>query len=324
MSTTRFANATDFDQLCQQLSNWGRWGPDDELGTLNFITEQKIAAAATLVRRGSVFSLAVPYDEKGPQTGAIRINPIHTMLKSGADVAAGTYVRDFLGGNDRDLKATDDMIVMPLQCGTHWDALGHIVHRDRIYNGYPASAISSRGATKGDIVNARRGFIGRGVLLDVARWLGHEPGPHEPIGGQHLEACAKAQGVTVGSGDILLVRTGRMGRVAAEGWNGYDSVAAGQSGIGVESVPWLYEKEIAAVAVDTLTAEAMPSEIPSVFMPVHIATIVYMGLLLGEIFDLEGLADDCASDGVYEFQLVAAPLPITGAVGAPLNPIAIK
>jgi kynurenine formamidase len=324
MTATRLANATDFDQLCQRLSNWGRWGESDELGTLNFITEDKIAAAAKLVRRGTVFSLAVPFDEKGPQSGGLRINPIHTMLKSGADIAAGTYARDFQGGNDRAMKATDDMIVMPLQCCTHWDALGHIMYRDRMYNGYPASVVTSRGATKGDIAKTRKAFVGRGVLLDVARWLGHEPGPHEPIGGDQLGECAKAQGVNVGSGDILLVRTGRMARVAAEGWNGYDNVAAGQSGIGVESVAWLHEKEIAAVAVDTLTAEAMPSEVPGVFLPVHIATIVYMGLLLGEIFDLEALATDCASDGVYEFQLVAAPLPFTGAVGAPLNPIAIK
>jgi kynurenine formamidase len=324
MSATRLANATDFEQLCQRVSNWGRWGKDDELGTLNFITADRIAAAARLVRRGAAFSLAVPYDEKGPQSGAIRINPIHTMLKSGADIAAGTYTRDFLGGKDRDLKATDDMVVMPLQCGTHWDALGHIMHRDRMYNGYPASEVTSRGALRGDIVNAKTGFIGRGVLLDIARHLGHESAPSEPIGARELEGCARSQGVEVSSGDILLVRTGRMGRVKTEGWNGYDSVAAGQSGIGVESVEWLREKEIAGVAVDTLTAEAMPSEIPGVFMPVHLATIVYMGLLLGEIFDLEALADDCAKDGVYEFQLVAAPLPFTGAVGAPLNPIAIK
>lgn len=321
-------NIDDVRRIASKVSNWGRWGPDDELGTLNFLTPDKVAAAANLVRRGELFSLAVPFDEKGPQRGGWgRFNPIHLMMRDGNDALTGTTVRDFYGGFDGYVRGTDDLIIMPLQSGTQWDALGHMVFEDKIYNGYDASQVSSLGALKNDIAKAKEKLVGRGVLLDVARWKGKdwlEGG--EAISGNDLEECAADQGVDVGTGDILLVRTGRMGRVKAEGdWGDY---AAGYSarapGLGLQSAEWIHDKEVSAVAVDTWGAEVLPTEPADVSMPMHIILIVHMGLTLGEIFDLEALAADCAEDGIYEFLFTAPPLPITRAVGSPINPVAVK
>jgi kynurenine formamidase len=321
-------NIDDVRRIATKVSNWGRWGPDDELGTLNFLTPDKVAAAAALVKRGELFSLAVPLDEKGPQQGGWgRFNPIHLMMRDGNDAVTGTTVRDFYGGFDGYVRGTDDLLIMPLQAGTQWDALGHMVFENKIYNGYDATEVSSLGALKNDIAKAREKLVGRGVLLDVARWRGKDwLDGGEAISGDDLEECAAAQEVEVGTGDIVLVRTGRMGRVKAEEtWGDY---AAGYSskapGLGIYSAEWIHDKEVAAVAVDTWGAEVLPTETPDVSMPMHIILIVHMGLTLGEIFDFEALAADCAEDGVYEFLFSAPPLPITRAVGSPINPVAVK
>ena len=312
-------------QLFEHCRNWGRWGPDDELGTLNHIQPADVVAAAGLVRDGRAFSLAIPVDETGPQTGGFgRFNPIHLMIRDGNGAMTGTTVRDFYGGRDRHIRGTDDLIIMPLQSGTQWDALGHIIFDGKIYNGYPATDVGSKGAVRNDIAAIRDRVAGRGVLLDVPRargvpWL--EPG--DPIHVEDLEACERAQNVTVGRGDIVLVRTGQMAQCRQAGsWGTYAGGSA--PGLALDTAPWIHERELAAVASDTWGLEVLPNETDDVFQPLHIVLIVGMGLLMGEIFDLEALADDCASDGRYEFFFTAAPLPLTGAVGSPVNPIAIK
>jgi kynurenine formamidase len=139
---------------------------------------------------------------------------------------------------------------------------------------------------------------------------------------EHLAAAAAAHGVTVGRGDLLLVRTGRYARALREGWGEY---AGGASpGLSFTTAGWLHRTEIAAVATDTWGFEVRPNEFDESFQPLHQVVIPNMGLLIGEMWALEELADDCAADGVYEFFLTAAPLPITGAVGSPVNPIAVK
>ena len=177
---------------------------------------------------------------------------------------------------------------------------------------------------RNDIAQLRDRVVGRGVLLDVPRsrgvaWL--EPGT--PIHVADLEACERAQGVSVGRGDIVLVRTGQMAQCRdAGGWGSY---AGGDApGLALDTAPWIHERELAAVATDTWGLEVLPNETPDVFQPLHIVLIVSMGLLVGEIFDLEDLANDCAADGRYEFLFSAVPLPITGGVGSPVNPVAIK
>ncbi len=311
--------------LSDRCSNWGRWGPDDELGTLNHIRPEDIVAAAQLVRDGRVISLAIPVDENGPQTGGFgRFNPIHLMIRDGNGAITGSTVRDFYGGNDRWIRGTDDLLILPLQSGTQWDALGHIVFENRIYNGYDASVVGSKGATKNDIAVARDRVVGRGVLLDIPRargvaWL--EPGT--PVQVEDLEAAERAQGVTLRRGDIALIRTGQLAQCRDAGaWGTYAGGAA--PGLGLDTAPWIHDRELAAVAGDTWGLEVLPNQTPDVFQPLHIVLIVHMGLLMGEIFDLEALAEDCAADGRYEFLFSAVPLPITGGVGSPVNPVAIK
>lgn len=305
--------------LGERLSNWGRWGPDDELGTLNFITPEKIQQAASLVRRGVTFSLAIPFDANGPQWGRKgRHNPLHLMIASGADAAAGAQ-DDLPGG----FRYADDSITMPLQCATQWDGLSHVFYHDKMYNGYDIRLVSGLGAAKNSIDKLARYVVTRGVLVDIPRlkgvdWL--ERGT--PVTASDLDAALDRQRVQVGTGDALLVRTGRMALAKQEGWKDY---AAGDApGLGLDTAEWLRQREIAAVATDTWGVEVRPPQTVNCYSPFHMVAIRNMGLLLGEIFDLEELAADCARDGVYQFQFVSAPLPVTGAVGSPINPLAIK
>lgn len=312
-------------ELAARCSNWGRWGPEDQLGTLNHIRPEDIVAASRLVRSGRVFSLSIPLDEQGPQTGGFgRFNPIHLMIRDGNAAKTGTVVRDFYGGRDRWIRGTDDLLILPLQSGTQWDALAHIIFDDKIYNGYDATSVGSKGAILDDIANASDRIVGRGVLLDLPRhqgvpWL--EPG--QAILAADLEACARSEGVDIGRGDIVLIRTGQMAQCRDAGsWGSYAGGAA--PGLGLDAAPWIFDRELAAVACDTWGMEVLPNQTPDVFQPLHIILIVHAGLMVGEIFDLEALAEDCAADGRYEFLFSAPPLPITGGVGSPVNPIAIK
>jgi kynurenine formamidase len=315
----------DVRRLGGRHRNWGRWGPDDQRGTLNHVTAESIVAAARLVRAGRVISMALPFDEGGPQNGRFnRFNPIHLMTRDGADVMAGTAVRDFYGGNDRHFRGTDDLVIMPLQAGTQWDSLAHVVFENQIYNGYGADQVTSRGALRNAITNAANAMVGRGVLLDIpasrgVRWL--EPGT--AIGADDLQKAAEGAGVTVGRGDYVFVRTGAMARARDAGsWGDYAGGPA--AGLGLGSVDWVAEHEVAAVATDTWGMEVLPNETPDVFQPLHIIFIVHMGLWIGEICDLDPLAADCASDGVYEFLFCGPPLPFSRAVGSPVNPLAVK
>lgn len=309
----------DVKALADKYKNWGRWGDDDQLGTLNYITPQKIVDASGLVKQGKVVSLAIPFDDNGPQTGSFgRFNPIHFMLQDGGDVSIGA--QDHLPN----IQYTDDAVTMPLQCATQWDALAHILYRGKMYNGYEAHHVNSTGAKKNGMENAKDKIVSRGVLLDIPRYKGKqwlEPG--EAIYPEDLDGAAAMGKVSVGTGDIALVRTGQIGQVRADGsWGEYSGGSA--PGLGVDCAQWICEHEIAGYATDTWGTEVIPNETPDIFQPLHMILIVHAGVLVGEIFDLEGLAEDCANDGVYEFLFVAPPLPITGAVGSPINPQAIK
>lgn len=308
------------EQAAKRCRNWGRWGAGDQCGTLNYITPQKIVEAAQLVKRGRTFALAIPFDANGPQSGrGGRFNPIHTMLGDGSDAAVGNqpFGHGFGGA--------DDIVTMPLQCATQWDSLAHIFDHGRMWNGYPASEVSSRGAARNGIEQARDRVVSRGVLLDVARAKGTDClGPGYAITEEDLEACIRAQGpsAAVGTGDVVLVRTGQMGWCKVNGWGRY---AGGDApGLSFRTADWLYRTEIAAIATDTWGVEVRPNELEDSFQPLHQVMIPNIGLLVGEIFDLEELAADCAGDGVYEFLFAAPPLPVTGAVGSPVNPYAIK
>jgi kynurenine formamidase len=306
-------------ETCAKYRNWGKWGPDDELGTLNYITPEMIVRATRLARRGVTFSLSIPLDNTGPQVNQPRrFNPIHRMILTGPDFTTGAFKRP--GG----VGFADDMVIMALQCGTQWDALSHCFLDGKLDHGYDANLVSSEGAKRNGIEKMARHIVARGVLLDVARvkgvdWL--QPGYGITVG--DLEAACAAHKVTVGTGDALLVRTGQMAMCRARGsWGDY---AGGDApGLAFSTAGWLHEKQIAAVATDTWGMEVRPNELPDTYQPLHQVLIPTMGLLVGEIFDLDALAADCARDGVYEFLFVAPPLPITGAVGTPVNPLAVK
>jgi kynurenine formamidase len=310
-------------KLVVQYSNWGRWGADDQVGTLNHVTPDDVVRAAGCIRSGKRISLALPFDANGPQTGGFgRFNPIHLMFRDGGDIVTGTIVDDFYGGRDRHIRGTDDMIIMPLQSGTQWDSLSHILFENKMYNGYPAEYVTSKGATRNDIAQAADRTAGRGVLLDVARYKGVaalEAG--YAITADDLVGCAQAQGVEVGRGDFVMVRTGQLEERRGN-WGDYAGGPA--PGLGFASIPWVAETEIAGLATDTWGMEVLPNETPDVFQPLHIVFLVGMGLYVGEIFDLQALADDCAEDGQYDFFFCAPPLPFSRAVGSPVNPIAIK
>jgi kynurenine formamidase len=316
--------ATDvFDEYIERYSNWGRWGEVDQVGTTNYITAGMVRDAARLVGVGQVISLALNFDQGGPQTGQNgRFNCLRYSVASGTDSVMG--VQRWAGAPlPREMGFADDTVVLHLQSATHWDSLSHIFHKGRMYNGYPAEEFSSGGTKRNGTEQLKSTLVGRGVLLDIPRskglpWL--DDG--YPITAEDLDAAAEHGKVEIGEGDIVLLRTGQMARCLERGWGTY---AGGDApGLSFHTIPWLAEHRVAAVASDTWGVEVRPNELPDSFQPFHIPALVYMGLLLGEMFDLEGLADACAADGVHECFVSAPPLPFTGTAGAPPGPVAIR
>ncbi|MCA9633507.1 MAG: cyclase family protein [Myxococcales bacterium] len=315
MTTTK----VDIHEWAKVVSNWGRWGADDEKGTTNYITPAKLVEAAGCVRRGVTFSLGIPFDSEGPQLGqGGRTNPVHLMRMDGGDNAAG-WTRPGMGT----LRVTDDYIMMPLQAATQWDSLAHVFYEDHLYNGFSSNTVTSFGAEKNSIDKQYKGIASRGVLLDIARlkgvrWLEHGYG----ITRADLEKAERTQGVEIREGDVVLVRTGWRTKFVEDGSR--EEFMAGEPGLTVDTLEWIHERRLAAIASDNWALEVLPGEDPEVRLPFHQVAIRDMGLTLGEMFDLDELAEDCAQDGVWECLFVAPPLRVTRAVGSPINPLAIK
>ncbi len=306
-------------EAAERLSNWGRWGADDQIGTLNHVTPEDRVAAAGLVRKGKIFALGLPLDEK-LQSGLFggRWNPIHTMLATGTDAVAGNQ------DETPNLRYADDAINMPCQCSTQWDALAHIFLDDKMYNGYDARLVDSNGAARNGIEHTRNKMVGRGVLLDVARFKGVDALPDGyAIGGDELDAVAKSQGVEVRRGDFVIVRTGQQEACLKAGdWGGY---AGGDApGLAFETAYWIHARSIAAICTDTWGCEVRPNETGEANQPWHWVVIPKIGISMGEIFYVKELAEDCAADGVYEFFFCAPPLNLPGGCGSPINPQAMK
>jgi kynurenine formamidase len=302
----------DFRKVGDRVRNWGRWGDDDERGTVNLITPECVVAASQLIKRGAIFDLGIPFDGNGPQPGGGRINPVRLMSETGLQ-------QNFPGV----FHYADDFVFMPLQAASQWDGLAHVFYDEKLYNGFPSTDVGPHGAMHCSIDKMAKGIVGRGVLLDIARlkgvdWL--QAG--EVIRPEDLDAAASAQGVEVRSGDILYFRTGWRTKFRTEG-NAAEFMA-GEPGIGVDCAQWLFDKEVAVIASDNWAIEALPGENDAEVLDVHMVLIRDMGMTLGEILDLDELADDCVADGVWEFFTAAPPIKFTNAVGSPINPLAIK
>jgi kynurenine formamidase len=305
----------ELHELARRVSNWGRWGADDQRGTLNLIDTAAVQRGVQSARTGRPFSLAIPFDRAGPQWDSKnmpeRINPeLHTYA-----------VNATFTGNTDDFTTSDDSFRMGSQAATHLDALAHAGYEGKLWNDTPSSVVSETGASRLGVEHI--GAIAtRGVLLDIARLHGVDHFDEGyAITGDDLQAAAIASGVVVQSGDAVLVRTGQMHFLRADEKKRYSTPSPGLS---TQSIEWIRTHDVALVATDTMTFECYPCEDPAIFMPVHMIHLRDMGLAQGQNWNLDDLAADCAADSQYDFLLVATPLPLTGAVGAPAAPTAVK
>ncbi len=294
--------SADVLALHESLSNWGRWGDEDQLGTLNLITREVTAAAAATVCVGRTVSCARPLD-----TAAAADNPspaAHHMIGT----ATEGYGADYLA-------------VAPHGFATsHIDALCHIFHEGRVYNGYPAEVVTAHGATRLGIHHLRAGIVTRGVLLDIPLLRGVEAlEPGEPVFPEDLEAAEEQAGLRVRSGDALLVRTGRWRWRAAHGPWDLGTLAAG---LDASCLPWLRARDVATLGSDGVS-DVLPSRVEGVGMPIHTVAIVALGIHLMDNLDLDAVAEACAEERRWEFLLTVAPLVLRRGTASPVNPIAV-
>jgi kynurenine formamidase len=298
----------EFDQTFASVSNWGRWGRDDQRGTLNLITPECVAAATALVRRGRSVSLSyllskvADIDNPKPM--------LHYMSRLSLGMPGQpTMNEDFIG-----LDYHGKLV-------THVDALCHCAYGGRLYNDRPTlESVTGFGATFGAVTSMEDGIVSRGALLDMPRQLGVvwiEPGTG--LVPDQLEAAATSQGLAIKQGDVLLVRTGHFVRRSKLGpWNP-DEVSAG---VDLSCFPWLHARGVAVLGSDADT-DARPSPVADVHTPAHALALAAMGMPLLDNMHLDRLADTCAEEGRWEFLFVTAPLRLPGGTGSPINPLAI-
>lgn len=304
------------------LSNWGRWGADDERGTLNFIDDTKRVRSAALARLGRVISCAWDIDTDH-RTDDIGAPPQRYMLGTGQGLLDPGRVYP-PGGPTGDLQAGASEFLGMAYHGyriTHLDALSHISWDARMYNDRPAEQVTvAHGATVLDVRAARSGIVTRGILIDAARhrnvsWLE----PPDCVTASDLEEILTQIGLVPEKGDALLLRTGH-GRRLIE--LGPDRPGSPHSGWHASCLPWLHRNGVALIAADH-SVDVVPSGYGRVRTPVHAVGIAAMGLWLVDNCNLERLADECERAGSFEFQLIVAPMPFVGATGSPVNPIAL-
>ena len=289
----------------ERISNWGRWGKEDQRGALNFITAEKRAAAARLAKAGEIVSLALPLST---QTTAENPQPVqHMMLHVGPHAVAAL---DYFG------------IAPHGMAFTHLDALCHVFRDGKMYNGFSNREVGRFGAKKCAIDVTRDGIVSRGVLLDIPKtrkveWL--EPG--DPIYPEDLNAAERMGAVRVDEGDILLIRTGRHQRRKAKG--AWDPWREGLPGLDASCLTWLHERRIAVLGCDAVSDLIPNGYGGELSMPIHVGTLVMMGIHLIDNADLEALSAACARHNRYEFLFAMAPLILERGTASPVNPLAI-
>ena len=294
----------EFERWMEEISNWGRWGPEDELGTINLITAETRRAAAALVEDGVSVSMAL---DLNTERDALNTNPFeHTLSTSrftGHEVAGDVYRVQYHGF-----------------AHSHVDGLPHFAHRGRMYNGFPVSGLTGSGAERLGIHNLRDGIVTRGVLVDMPRHRGVdylEPGA--AITAEDIEAWERATGVRIGAGDVLLIRTGRWEAVRQLGqWNFVERAAGAHASV----ARWLKARDVAVIGSDGVS-DVMPSGVDGLANPLHELVIVGLGMPILDNLDLDAVAAEAARRNRWEFLFVGAPLRVRGGTGSPLNPLAV-
>ena len=299
-SAARFPrNAEEFDQMFNEVKNWGRWGKDDQLGAANLITEAKRRQAIALAKNGITVSLAHnPLTEAAPDN----TSPFeHTMNRG---LSTDTYKVSYHG-----------------YAHSHIDALCHILYKDQTYNGYARADVNTeKGCTKLGVQNLKNGIVTRGILLDIPRLKGLpylEPGT--PVFQEDLEAWEKKAGIKVSPGDAIFLRTGRWARREKLGpW----AVSRNEAGYHASVAPWLKARGVSFLGSDD-AQDVTPSLVEGVNLPVHTLAITALGVDILDNMDLEAVAETAARLNRWEFLLTVAPVPVTGGTGFPANPLAI-
>jgi kynurenine formamidase len=295
---------TDIDRMMKELSNWGRWGKDDQLGAMNLITPAKRKQAAALVKEGVSISLA---RDTNTQTAEDNPQPYeHSMTLSGVG-NRGQFSLDKIGVSFHGYQHT------------HLDALCHMFWQGKMYNGFSQEAVTKEGASKLSIANLKQGVFTRGILIDLPKLKGVaylEPGT--AIYPEDLEAWEKKTKIKITPGDVIFVRTGRWARRAAVGpWD----VSKNSAGLHASCAKWIRQRDVAIIGSD-VASDLLPSGIEGVSHPIHQLVLVAMGVYIFDNCDLEALSEACDKRNRWDFLLTASPIAVAGGTGSPLNPIA--
>jgi kynurenine formamidase len=316
------ADAPDMTEvLADAPTNWGKWGADDEVGALNYLTADEVMRGVRHIQKGEVFTLQrLIGDPKGDPVWPGRTPAERTQILDESNWDSDGAPQ-FPGG----LHYADDKINAFLQGSTQYDALGHLWYDGKIWNGYDARTTVG-GLSKASVVPiAERGVVGRGILLDIARWRGKNTlDKGETFTHEDLMACAEAQGTKIEKRDILIIRTNFLQLFHDQGDAFYEGFNEPGLVYSPELVQWFQDMEIPNLATDTIANEVTYDPNNGVALPLHCALMRNLGVTLTEICDLEKLAASCAEDGQYTFFYAAAPLKVSLAAGSPVNPMVIK
>ncbi len=314
-------------------NNWGKWGPDDEIGTLNYNGPAQVRAAARLVKQGKVIPCSWRVKPNTYPLWGMRVGIERFMNWSGRDIATLDK------GWDVGFAYSDEIIKIGSHSQTHVDPLVHVWHGDKVYNGYNVEDVITHdeGTLKGNANAYIAHSVQRGVLLDVARFKGVDYlGGKYIITPKELDDCAKWEGVEIKPGDAILIRTGFMKHwsdkiIAAGGLLRWNALVDGEPGPGGDCIAWVQKKKIGLLGADNisveqlgLTEEEYNKKYGVKLIPLHIGVLQMLGCPLQELLNLDALSEDCAKDGVYEFLYVWPPLNFWNATGGLISPLAIK
>ncbi len=322
MTGTRRQIATLTDLLADLPRNWGRWGDDDEIGCLNYQTSEEVLRGVREVRSGKVFTLGVPIGSPGGDpVWPGRSSAMRLMTQDRSHYTSGK-LKPLKGG----LEYADDYITAFLQGSSQYDALGHTWYDAQLYNGFSADTTTGGMAKCGVDKIAKRGVVGRGVLVDVARHRSKDSlEAGETFGVGDLEAAAEEQGVAIERHDNLLIRTGWLKVFYDKGPEAfYENFIEPGLVFSPELVRWFHEREIVSLSTDTIANEVTIDPETGIALTLHAALMRNLGVLFSEILWFEELAEDCVADGRWSFLYTAAPVHVVGGTGAPVNPVVVK